>query len=152
MHETVKTQFQKKPARTVGLAAPHHRLGIIGGGQLAKMTAVSALQLGCDVAVLERSHLSPAANLATHSLVGNWDEPADLLRLATHCDVVTLENEFVDARGLAALEAAGHAVFPTSGSIALVQDKFVQKQTLAAAGVTVATFGTGITVVDPATV
>ena len=35
---------------------------------------------GCDVAVLERNPVSPAAVLATHSLVGDWDAPAELLR------------------------------------------------------------------------
>jgi 5-(carboxyamino)imidazole ribonucleotide synthase len=126
-----------RPAPAPGV---HPRLGIIGGGQLAKMTALSALQLGCDVVVLERKPVSPAANLATHSLVGNWDDPADLLHLARHCDVVTLENEFVDAQSLAALEAAGHALYPGSRSIALVQDKLIQKQTLAAAGLPVPQF------------
>ena len=119
---------------------PNHRLGIIGGGQLAKMTALSALQLGCDIAVLERNPVSPAAVLATHSLVGDWDSPAELLRLGAHCDVVTLENEFVDAASLAALEAAGHKIFPTPQSIALIQDKLIQKQTLAAAGLPVLAF------------
>ena len=104
------------------------------------MTALSALQLGCDVAVLERNPASPAAVLATHSLVGDWDAPAELLRLAGHCDVVTLENEFVDASSLAVLEAVGHKIFPTPNSIALVQDKLRQKQTLAAAGLPVPTF------------
>jgi 5-(carboxyamino)imidazole ribonucleotide synthase len=54
--------------------------------------------------------------------------------------VVTLENEFVDADNLRALEAAGYAIFPTARSIALVQDKLVQKQTLAAAGLPVPRF------------
>jgi 5-(carboxyamino)imidazole ribonucleotide synthase len=120
--------------------ASHPRLGIIGGGQLARMTALSALQLGCDVVVLERNPASPAATLASHSLVGDWDNPADLLKLAQCCDLVTLENEFVDARSLAALETAGHTLFPTSRSIALVQDKLIQKQTLAAAGLPVPAF------------
>jgi 5-(carboxyamino)imidazole ribonucleotide synthase len=54
--------------------------------------------------------------------------------------VVTLENEFVDAASLRALEAGGHRLFPTARSIALVQDKLVQKQTLAAAGLPVPCF------------
>jgi phosphoribosylaminoimidazole carboxylase (NCAIR synthetase) len=39
------------------------------------MTALAGLQLGCDVAVLERNNYSPAANLASHSLVGDSDQP-----------------------------------------------------------------------------
>lgn len=85
----------------------HPRLGIVGGRQLAKMTAPAGLQLGCDVVVLERDNDSPAANLASHSLVGDWDDPEALLRLASQVHVVTLENEFVAAGSLRALEEAG---------------------------------------------
>ena len=113
------------------------RLGIIGGGQLAKMTAMAGLRLGCDIVVLERSPRSPAANLATHALVGDWDDPKVLAQLAARVDVVTLENEFVAARSLAALAPLGCPVFPTAQTMALVQDKLVQKQTLAAAGLPV---------------
>lgn len=136
MHEIYDHEIRS--SREPGPCNP--RLGIIGGGQLAKMTALAALQLGCDVLVLERNRYSPAANLATHSLLGDWDNPEDLLKLASQADVVTLENEFVDARSLAALEAAGQKLFPTSRSIALVQDKLIQKQTLAGANLPVPQF------------
>ena len=116
------------------------RIAIIGGGQLAKMTALSALELGCDVLVLESKMEGPAVNLATHSYVGDWNNPADLLKLAEHADIVTLENEFVLADSLAELEKAEHLLFPSSKTIALIQDKFVQKQTMQAAGLPVADF------------
>ncbi len=113
---------------------PLTRIGIIGGGQLAKMTALAGLQLGCNVIVLERKSDGPAIHLASHSFVGDWDNPDDLIRLAEHSDIVTLENEFVDANSLAALEKAGHLLFPGSQCIAKVQDKLIQKQTLKDAG------------------
>ena len=140
MHETYDRDILKlvEPARVSAVINP--RLGIVGGGQLAKMTALAGLQMGCDVVVLERNHRSPAANLASHSIVGDWDNPEDLIQLASQVDVVTLENEFVDAASLRALEAAGRALFPTARSIALVQDKLIQKQTLAAAGLPVPRF------------
>jgi 5-(carboxyamino)imidazole ribonucleotide synthase len=116
------------------------RIAIVGGGQLAKMTALSALQLGCDVLVLERKSEGPAINLASHSFVGDWDNPDDLINLAEHADVVTLENEFVDANSLSELEKAGHLLFPTAKSIGLVQDKFIQKQTLQEAGLPLSPF------------
>ena len=140
MHETIDAEIHKLTTLSSGEFTPNHRLGIIGGGQLAKMTALAALQLGCDVVVLERNAFSPAANLATHSLLGDWNDPAELLRLATHCDAVTLENELVDVRSLAQLEAAGHKLFPPSRTLALVQDKLVQKQTLVAVGLPVPRF------------
>lgn len=112
-------------------AAP--TLGLIGGGQLAKMTAQAASQFGCDVVVLERNRHSPATGLASHYLVGDWDNPADLLKLGALVDVVTLENEFVDARALAELEKRGHTLLPTAETMRVVQDKLWQKQALAAA-------------------
>jgi 5-(carboxyamino)imidazole ribonucleotide synthase len=127
-----------EPARLA--AAINPRLGIVGGGQLAKMTALAGLQLGCDVVVLERNSYSPAANLASHSIVGDWDSPEALVKLASRSDVVTLENEFVDARSLRALEDFGYPLYPTASTIALVQDKLLQKETLAAAGLPVPRF------------
>ena len=116
------------------------RLGIIGGGQLARMTALAALPLGCDVVFLERDSICPAAGLAPRLITGDWDDADTLLRFAAHVDVITLENEFVSAKLLAQLEEAGHRVFPTAASLAAVQDKLVQKQTLVAAGLPVAAF------------
>ncbi len=134
MHETYDRDILKlvEPARVASAINP--RLGIVGGGQLAKMTALAGLQLGCDVVVLERNNYGPAATLASHSIVGDWDNPEALLKLASQVDAVTLENEFVDAGSLRALEEASYPLYPTSRTIALVQDKYVQKQTLAAAG------------------
>jgi len=116
------------------------RIGIVGGGQLAKMTALSALEFGCDIHILERKPEGPAMNLAGKTFIGDWDNPDDLLKLAEHADVITLENEFVDANSLSELEKAGHTLFPTSKSIGLVQDKYIQKQTLQEAGLPLAPF------------
>src|SRR5580693_7822077 len=109
-------------------------LGIIGGGQLAKMLAQSASQFGCDIVVLERNHHSPAANLAAEVVIGDWDNPDSLLILGSMVDVVTLENEFVDADSLAALSQFGHPLWPTAPTIRTVQDKLLQKRALAEAG------------------
>ena len=134
MHETYDAEILRQPAPAAARPAIGPRLGIVGGGQLARMTAMAALQLGCDVVVLERNPFSPAATLATHSLVGDWNTVGALLELATQVDIVSLENEFVDAGHLRTLEDRGHLVLPTAHTIGLVQDKFIQKQTLQAAG------------------
>ena len=134
MHETFDREILTMiPQREIP-AALNLRLGIIGGGQLARMTAMAALQLGCEVVVLERNALSPAATLATHSLVGDWNRLEALRELAARVDVITLENEFVEADLLRALEEEGHLVLPTAHTIGLVQDKFLQKQALQQAG------------------
>jgi 5-(carboxyamino)imidazole ribonucleotide synthase len=112
-------------------------LGIVGGGQLAKMTAQAAAQLGCKVVILERQAEFPAGSVAARTIIGDWDDPDSLLDLAALVDVVTLENEFVDAGALAFLEQRGHTLWPSSAAMRLIQDKFVQKQTLAEAGLPV---------------
>ena len=134
MHEAIDTEVPSDGSRQ------HPALGIIGGGQLARMTAMAALRLGCDTVVLERHSFGPASSLATHFLIGDWSDPATLADLAARVDVVTLENEFVDADCLMALERTGVSVFPTAASIAIVQDKLLQKEALRSAGLPVLPF------------
>jgi 5-(carboxyamino)imidazole ribonucleotide synthase len=115
-------------------------LGIIGGGQLAKMTALAAYQLGCEVVVLEVKDEFPANSLDTHTLVGDWNDPEILLQMAGLTDVITLENEFVESAALAELEKHGHLLHPGSACIGTVQDKLEQKMAFAAAGLPVPRF------------
>lgn len=129
--------LERLPARKSGTACT---LGIIGGGQLARMLAQSAIQLGCDIVVLERNDHSPASHLARETVIGDWDNPDSLLKLGGMVDVVTLENEFVDAGSLQALEQFGHLLRPASTTIRLVQDKLTQKRALSDAGLPVARF------------
>src|SRR4051794_17819209 len=116
MHETYDSEIKSSTPR-------HTRLGIVGGGQLAKMTALAALQMGCDVVVLEKNNYSPAAQLATHSLVGDWNDPEALVKLASQVDVVSIENEFINADALAAIESCGHHLYPGTATLRRVQDK-----------------------------
>jgi len=136
MHETYDSEAIRQP----DFGNYPVRLGIIGGGQLARMTAIAALPLGVEVVVLEKNPHSPAARLSPDSIVGDWSDPATLVKFAARCDVITLENEFVDAGALALLEGAGHKVFPGSACVALTQDKFKQKQALRNAGLAVPEF------------
>ncbi len=119
----VETRDVNRPAPT---------LGILGGGQLAKMTAAAARQLGCDVLVLEQ----PGRSLVAPALEGDWNDPAWTRKLAGLVDVVTLESEFVN---LPALEAVP-VLFPGVATMRLVQDKLLQKQTFAGAGLPVPRF------------
>jgi 5-(carboxyamino)imidazole ribonucleotide synthase len=110
------------------------KLGILGGGQLAQMLTQAAISLGIETAIFERTPDSPAARLTQHQIAGQWDDETVLSAFAALCDSVTLENEFVDASVLRRLEAMGLPVYPTSETLALIQDKLIQKQTMQAAG------------------
>lgn len=130
-------------AATAHPSAPSGRLrydvGIVGAGQLARMTCLAAWPLGISVAVLGRPD-EPAAGVATGLVEGDWHDAAAVARLGSVCGVLTLENEFVPASALAAVEAAGTPVRPSAGSIAIVQDKALQKALLRGAGIPVADF------------
>jgi 5-(carboxyamino)imidazole ribonucleotide synthase len=116
------------------------RIGVLGGGQLAQMLAQAAISLGLSTVIFERQPDSPASRLTQQSVVGAWDDPEALAAFAALAPVVTLENEFVDASVLAALEARGAVVRPGAATLALVQDKLVQKQRMAARGIAVPPF------------
>jgi 5-(carboxyamino)imidazole ribonucleotide synthase len=105
-------------------------VSILGGGQLARMSAVAAARLGLEVAILERETDSPAARMAVRTLVGDFDDRAKLQELAKDALAVTLENEFVDVPSLHWLAAQGVPVFPTAETLSLVQDKLEQKRFL----------------------
>jgi 5-(carboxyamino)imidazole ribonucleotide synthase len=117
-------------------------LGILGGGQLGRMTLQAASELGIEVVVAERTADSPAARLTRHEVVfaHGWDDAAALEQLASLAVVVTLENEFVDAGVLARLERLGCRVLPGPACVGVVQDKLKQKRALASAGLAVPAF------------
>ena len=122
-------------------ALPYPALvSILGGGQLARMTAEAAARLGAEVATLEREPASPAARMAVREVVGRWTDRERLLELAAGALVVTLENEFVDAPALEWLAEQGIPVFPTGRTLATVQDKLAQKRFMREAEVPVAAF------------
>lgn len=114
-------------------------LGILGGGQLALMLSHAATRLGMRVRVLDPGPTCPAGVAAEH-VRGSWTDVETLIAFAEQADIITLENEFVEARKLAEIERRGRPVLPSSSTMQLVQDKLVQKRTLQAAGVPVADF------------
>lgn len=143
MSTSAKKRSSTGKRRAVAPGTPQHpgaTLGIIGGGQLARMLAQAASRLGCATVILERQADVPAAQVTDALRVGDWNDPKALLELGRQVDVVTLENEFVEAESLAVLEDAGIRLAPTAGTIRLIQDKLRQREVLAAAGLPVPPF------------
>ncbi len=130
-----------------GLAYPA-LLGVLGGGQLARMTAEAASRLGVELAVMEREPGSPAARIATREIVGGWLDFDRLAALAEGALAVTLENEFVDVAALEWLEARGVAVYPTAQTLSLIQDKYEQKRFMRDAGAPMVDFAPVASVED----
>lgn len=109
-------------------------LGILGGGQLAKMTAMAAYRMGLRVAVIEHGEDSPAGVMTKLEFPGGWKDGQELERFILASDIVTLENEFIDPDILEHI-AQRRFVFPTADTMRLIQDKFIQKQTFASVGI-----------------
>jgi len=117
-------------------------LGFIGGGQLARMSALQAFRFGMNVAVYATSSATePLENMTPNVSRGGLDDVEKLIHFANACDVITLENEFVDAQVLEQVQkVSGTPIFPTSRSFALIGDKLTEKKTFSDAGIPVTPF------------
>lgn len=114
-------------------------LGILGGGQLAKMTAQAAYRMGMRVAIIEHGENSPAGVMTKLEFAGGWKDGAQLDAFVKASDIVTLENEFIDVSVLEDIEQR-RLVWPSAVTMLLVQDKLVQKQTFVKADVPTTAF------------
>jgi 5-(carboxyamino)imidazole ribonucleotide synthase len=112
---------------------PGATIGILGGGQLGRMTAMAAHTLGYDVHVLDPDPQCAAKAVVDRLVTARFDDAAAAADLAQNCDVVTLEIEQISTASLDA--ASRHApVRPSSKLLGIVQDRARQKRWLADAG------------------
>jgi 5-(carboxyamino)imidazole ribonucleotide synthase len=110
-------------------------IGVIGGGQLARMMIPPAVALGVEFRVLAETEGSSATLAAT--AVGDYRDAATVLKFASGVDVVTFDHEHVPQEVLAQLVAAGVPVRPRPEALEVAQDKLVMRQRLGALGVPV---------------
>ena len=114
------------------------RLGIIGGGQLARMLALAARPLGVDCVVVEPAPSPPAAAVA-EVIAAPFDDRAALATLVRTCDVVTVELEAVPVAALEWLQRSV-PVRPGPAVIAAAQDRLAEKHLLRRLGIPTAPF------------
>ena len=112
-------------------------LGMVGGGQLARMTHQAAISLGLSLRVLAESVHASAALAARDAQIGTHRSLPDLLAFAERCDVVTFDHEHVPQEHLRALVDKGAVVRPGPGALLHAQDKAVARERLPALGVPV---------------
>ena len=115
-------------------------IGMLGGGQLGRMMASSAAQLGFDVSVYCPEQDCPAARVAATHMVGDYADAAALLAWARTCDTVTYEFENVPVEAAEALIAAGITVRPGAKALEVSQDRLVEKTFLQSCGIATADF------------
>ncbi|CAB4741155.1 unannotated protein [freshwater metagenome] len=105
-------------------------VGIIGAGQLARMSVAPAEALGINLVLLANSSHDSAAQIAKH-VVGDYRDLETVLNFARQCDVVTFEHELVPLSIIKALEAQGVVVRPSSKAFIYSQDKAEMRTRLA---------------------
>jgi 5-(carboxyamino)imidazole ribonucleotide synthase len=110
-------------------------VGMVGGGQLARMTAAAAVGLGATFRVLAESPTESAALVSHNVAIGSHCSLPDISTFATECDVITFDHEHVPASVLVALEAEGVLVRPGSAALRYTQDKLAMRDRLSALGV-----------------
>ena len=110
-------------------------VGMIGGGQLARMTAQAAIPLGVRLKVLAQRPDESAAKVVADTEIGEHHDLEALRAFAKDVDVLTFDHEHVPTDHLHVLEAEGVAVRPGPDALVHAQDKVVMRRHLAELGV-----------------
>jgi 5-(carboxyamino)imidazole ribonucleotide synthase len=118
---------------------PGQTIGIIGGGQLGRMMAIAAKEMGFRVAVLDPTPDSPCGQVADNEIVGEYSDLGAIQKLAHASDVITYEFENIDAAALEWLVAHSH-VPQGSKLLMITQDRAAEKKAITEAGLPVAPY------------
>lgn len=110
-------------------------IGIIGGGQLARMMYAASIPLGLTVRLLAETGDSSAAQVVRDTVVGDYTDPDVVRTFAAGCDVITFDHEHVPTDLLHELEASGVAVRPGPEALVHAQDKAVMRSRLTELGI-----------------
>ncbi|MFZ0158337.1 MAG: 5-(carboxyamino)imidazole ribonucleotide synthase [Kineosporiaceae bacterium] len=113
------------------------RVGMVGGGQLARMTQPAAVALGVHLAVLAERADDSAAQVVPATSIGSHLDAGAVTAFARGCDVLTFDHEHVPTELLHALEEGGVAVRPGPDALVHAQNKGAMRARLAALGVPV---------------
>ncbi len=117
--------------------APNATIGLVGGGQLGRMSALAAARLGYRCHILTREVDSPAAQVAHAVTISDYADPVSLRAFAAAVDVISFEFENVSAEGLDLL-ASLTPVRPSPAILRISQDRIAEKTFLNGAGATTA--------------
>ncbi len=101
---------------------------------------MEAKRIGYCVLVLDPTENSPAGQVADHQIVASFSDKNALRKLAQLSHVITYEFEHIDVDALYELEVQNHTVIPSSKTLKIIKDKYLQKLTLQNAGLPVPTF------------
>ncbi len=120
-----------------GVLPPNATIGLVGGGQLGRMSALAAARLGYRCHILTRETDSPAAQVSHAVTISDYEDPTSLRAFAETVDVISFEFENVSAEGLDLL-ASLKPVRPAPSVLRISQDRVAEKSFLNGAGVATA--------------
>ncbi|GAA0982566.1 5-(carboxyamino)imidazole ribonucleotide synthase [Acrocarpospora macrocephala] len=109
-------------------------VGMVGAGQLARMTQQAAIALGVELRVLANAPDESASRVITQTVLGDYRNLDDLRAFADGCDAVTFDHEHVPGGHIRVLAEAGVAVRPGADALIHAQDKAVMRERLGAIG------------------
>lgn len=112
---------------------PNATIGLVGGGQLGRMSALAAARLGYRCHILTRETDSPAEQVAFAATISDYSDPVSLRAFAGQVDVISFEFENVSAEGLELL-ASLKPVRPSPEVLRISQDRLAEKTFLNRAG------------------
>jgi 5-(carboxyamino)imidazole ribonucleotide synthase len=110
-------------------------VGMVGAGQLARMTHQAAIALGQSLRILAESADDGAALVASDVVVGDYRSLDDLRAFARGCDIVTFDHEHVPNEHIVALAEDGVVVHPSAAALHFAQDKQAMRQRLSELGI-----------------
>jgi 5-(carboxyamino)imidazole ribonucleotide synthase len=113
-------------------------IGVLGGGQLARMLALAGIPLGLQFRFLDTSPYAPAAAVGD-LIVGDFEDHDVVERFVRSVDAATYEFENIPARTVESIEARV-PVFPSSRALRIGQDRLLEKQFFGEQGVSVHEF------------
>lgn len=116
---------------------PNATIGLVGGGQLGRMSALAAARLGYRCHILTRETDSPAAQVSHAVTISDYSDPVSLRAFASAVDVISFEFENVSAEGLDLLSSI-RPVRPAPSVLRISQDRIEEKTFLNNAGVATA--------------
>jgi 5-(carboxyamino)imidazole ribonucleotide synthase len=114
------------------------KIGLLGGGQLARMIALAGVPLGLEFITLDPDQNAGAVRLSGH-LQGAYDDPDLLAELAQQADIVTYEFENVPAHVAEFLESHT-TIYPPAKALAVAQDRLIEKNHFHQLGIATAPF------------
>lgn len=122
-------------------------IGILGGGQLGRMTALAAIRMGMHVRTLSPSPSGPVAPLG-EAIIGDWTNEKVMKDFLEGCDVVTVESEWAPADVAERVSNGSVPVWPSATTLKLIRHKGIQKDTLQSAGIPLGDYRACITLED----